>query len=242
MLAHRLGMVPLVSREAFRGMRYTRVRYVWRVSLPVLTIKDCDCEEGCYYCMITLRLKVSNPNGEKHKAFAVTSNMLEVVPSPNAPPPANPYGPTPLLSGDDQAIVDSRDPELGQPVGKGDPSVPPVLLAKMSRGQEIELTCKAYKVSTLDRLRPATTSQSRYPARICLTRRELPNTMRSGHHCPLLGLNTTPTTSFAIPHIGMKPTVRIKPIGCTCSRIRKGRMASICQRRLRTTTRPGRTF
>ena len=32
------------------------------------------------------------------------------------------------------------------PVGKGNPAVPPILLAKMSLGQEIELVCKAYKV------------------------------------------------------------------------------------------------
>ena len=43
-------------------------------------------------------------------------------------------------------IMDNRDAELGQPIGKGDPSVPPILLAKMSKGQEIELVCKAYKV------------------------------------------------------------------------------------------------
>lgn len=63
------------------------------------------------------------------------------------PPPPNPYGSTPGLDGPDLEIVNNRDPELGMPVGKGDPSVPPILLAKMSRGQEIELICKAYKVS-----------------------------------------------------------------------------------------------
>jgi len=31
-------------------------------------------------------------------------------------------------------------------VGKGDPGTAPILLAKMSKGQEIELECKAYKV------------------------------------------------------------------------------------------------
>jgi hypothetical protein len=32
-------------------------------------------------------------------------------------------------------------------VGKGDVLAAPILLAKMSKGQEIELICKAYKVS-----------------------------------------------------------------------------------------------
>ena len=126
--------------------------------------QDCDCDEGCYYCMVMLRLKVSNPNGERGKFMAVTSNMLEVILSPRTvslpkspccrtvdviadvqPPAPNPYDPTPQLDPDDMIIVNNRDPQLGQPVGKADGTVPPILLAKMSRGQEIELTCKAYK-------------------------------------------------------------------------------------------------
>ena len=91
--------------------------------------------------------------------MAVTSNMLEVVPSPGGvsityllssksdaqPGPANPYGPPPDVSPDDQEIINNRDPELGLPVGKNEIATPPILLAKLSRGQEIELTCKAYK-------------------------------------------------------------------------------------------------
>lgn len=50
------------------------------------------------------------------------------------------------LQPDEEIIVNNRDPALGQPVGKGDPAAAPILLAKMSRGQEIELVCKAYKV------------------------------------------------------------------------------------------------
>ncbi|GFZ49328.1 DNA-directed RNA polymerase II subunit RPB3 [Saitozyma sp. JCM 24511] len=131
MLAHRLGLVPLISRNVINGLRYTR---------------DCSCDEGCYYCMVTLKLKVSNHAGGSGGNFmSVTSDMLEIIPSANTPPPPNPYGSTPGLDGPDLEIVNNRDPELGMPVGKGDPSVPPILLAKMSRGQEIELICKAYK-------------------------------------------------------------------------------------------------
>ncbi|EIW67427.1 hypothetical protein TREMEDRAFT_45370 [Tremella mesenterica DSM 1558] len=121
MLAHRLGMVPLISRNVSKGLRRT---------------SDCDCDEGCYYCTVTLRLKVSYTHGERGKFMPITSNMLEVVP--------NPYGPPPDLSPDDQQVINNRDPELGQPVGKNDPATPPILLAKLSRGQEIDLTCKAY--------------------------------------------------------------------------------------------------
>ena len=71
-------------------------------------------------------------------------------PSSPQPPAPNPYGyqrDQPQLTPDQQIIVANRDPELGQPVGKGDPGTAPILLAKMSKGQEIELECKAYKVS-----------------------------------------------------------------------------------------------
>ena len=39
----------------------------------------------------------------------------------------------------------NRDPDLGMPVGKGESAAPPIALARISRGQEIEVICKAYK-------------------------------------------------------------------------------------------------
>lgn len=65
----------------------------------------------------------------------------------NCQPDQNPYGHMGEAPGPDkQIIIENRDPELGQPVGKTGGTAP-VLLAKMSKGQEIELTCKAYKVN-----------------------------------------------------------------------------------------------
>jgi hypothetical protein len=46
-------------------------------------VQDCECDEGCYFCMIQLRLRVSNKHGQKGSPLAVTSDMLEVIPSPN---------------------------------------------------------------------------------------------------------------------------------------------------------------
>ncbi|KIR58766.1 DNA-directed RNA polymerase II subunit RPB3 [Cryptococcus bacillisporus CA1873] len=130
MIAHRLGLIPLISRNVSKGLRYTR---------------DCDCDEGCYYCMVTLRLKVTFSGNDGEQFMRVTSDMLEVVPSPGGPPPPNPYGPPPELSEEDRIIINNRDPEMGQPCGKGNPSVPPILIAKMGKGQEIDVLCKAYK-------------------------------------------------------------------------------------------------
>lgn len=42
-------------------------------------------------------------------------------------------------------MIAHHDPDLGMPVGKGDPTAAPVLLARIGRGQEIEVVCKAYK-------------------------------------------------------------------------------------------------
>lgn len=67
MIAHRLGLIPLISRNVSKGLRYTR---------------DCDCDEGCYYCMVTLRLKVAFSGNDGEQFMRVTSDMLEVVPSP----------------------------------------------------------------------------------------------------------------------------------------------------------------
>lgn len=95
MLAHRLGMVPLVSQNVMDGLRYTRVSQVqarvsglgsgfWALGSDAdADVQDCECDEGCYYCMIQLRLRVSNKHGQRGAPMAVTSDMLEVVPSPN---------------------------------------------------------------------------------------------------------------------------------------------------------------
>lgn len=59
----------------------------------------------------------------------------------------NPYAHAqPKISPDDQQIIANRYPSLGQPVGKGVEGSTPILLAKLSLDQEIEVVCKAYKV------------------------------------------------------------------------------------------------
>lgn len=83
MLAHRLGMVPLISRTVAEGLRYTRVSASIGCTGRRLIVQDCDCDEGCYYCMVTLQLKVSAEHREFGAPMAVTSDMLEVIPSPN---------------------------------------------------------------------------------------------------------------------------------------------------------------
>lgn len=114
-IAHRIGMVPLVSANCDEGIRYTR---------------DCLCLSGCQYCSIELRLDVScNDN----RTMDVTSNHLEVI------PPTYTDGDNP---GDE---LTKRGEDFGQPVGKNKADVPPVLICKIRKGQELKLRCVAKK-------------------------------------------------------------------------------------------------
>ncbi|KAJ8587456.1 hypothetical protein M405DRAFT_821574 [Rhizopogon salebrosus TDB-379] len=112
-IAHRIGMVPLVSTNCDEGIRYTR---------------DCTCLSGCQYCSIELRLDVScNDN----RTMEVTSNHLEVIPYQDE-----------VSSGDE---LTKRGEDFGQPVGKNKADVPPVLICKIRKGQELKLRCVAKK-------------------------------------------------------------------------------------------------
>ncbi|KAF9241545.1 DNA-directed RNA polymerase II, subunit 3 [Melanogaster broomeanus] len=114
-IAHRLGMIPLCSANCDEGMRYTR---------------DCNCEEGCNYCAIELKLDVACTD---NRTLDITSNHLEVIPSTS--------------TGDlqDGEELTKRGQGFGFPVGKLDPSVPPVLICKIRKGQELRLRCVAKK-------------------------------------------------------------------------------------------------
>ncbi|KAH8107937.1 insert subdomain of RNA polymerase alpha subunit [Cristinia sonorae] len=59
-IAHRLGMVPLVSANCDEAMRYTR---------------DCSCLEGCRFCSVILTLHVSC---QESITLDITSNHLEL--------------------------------------------------------------------------------------------------------------------------------------------------------------------
>ncbi|KAG8764156.1 45 kDa subunit of RNA polymerase II, partial [Ceratobasidium sp. 423] len=61
-LAHRLGMVPLISTNCDEALRYTR---------------DCTCISRCKYCSVELYLNVSSTN----QPVDITSNNLDIVPS-----------------------------------------------------------------------------------------------------------------------------------------------------------------
>ncbi|EIW82913.1 insert subdomain of RNA polymerase alpha subunit [Coniophora puteana RWD-64-598 SS2] len=116
-IAHRLGMVPLVSTNCDEAMRLLR---------------DCTCEEGCQFCSIELRLDISCHD---NRTLEVTSNHLEVVPFPFQDTAES-------LSGDE---LSKRSEDFGHPVGKNDPSAQPVLICKMRKGQELRIKCIAKK-------------------------------------------------------------------------------------------------
>lgn len=103
-LAHRLGLLPLISTNVANALNYTA---------------DCDCDDHCEKCSVTLRLHVQCNGPENLNVFA-----------------------------GDLTIVNqggyARTDDIGKPVIKDEAGRGP-LLAKLRRGQAIELECIAKK-------------------------------------------------------------------------------------------------
>ncbi|KAJ8696866.1 RNA polymerase II subunit 3 [Pleurotus ostreatus] len=117
-IAHRLGMVPLISANCDDAMRYTR---------------DCTCPAGCPICSIWLQLSVTCTDD---RTIDVTSDNLEVVPGP--------FGMS-MSMDDAPEELTKRGPYFGHPVSKHEPGAQPVLLCKIRKGQELKLRCVARK-------------------------------------------------------------------------------------------------
>ncbi|KAJ6625627.1 DNA-directed RNA polymerase [Mycena sp. CBHHK59/15] len=120
-IAHRLGMIPLVSTNCDEGLRYTR---------------DCTCIASCQYCSIQLVLNVACHGNQ---TMDITSNHLEVT-SQRA---VGGWGD--MTEGEAGDEPTKRGENFGHPVGKNDPDVPPVLICKIRKGQELKLRCVAKK-------------------------------------------------------------------------------------------------
>ncbi|KAG9103761.1 45 kDa subunit of RNA polymerase II [Ceratobasidium sp. 370] len=118
-LAHRLGMVPLISTNCDEALRYTR---------------DCTCISRCKYCSVELFLHVVSTS----QPIDITSNNLDVV-----PPSTGQFGDE--SEGEAGEELSKRPDNFGQPVGKGDPNASPVLLCRIRKGQELKLRCIAKK-------------------------------------------------------------------------------------------------
>ncbi|KAJ7579249.1 DNA-directed RNA polymerase II, subunit 3 [Mycena floridula] len=114
-IAHRLGMVPLVSANCDEGIRYTR---------------DCSCISECAFCAIQLNLHVICQSA----SMEITSDHLDVIPLD-----AN------SMDGGDGEELARRGEDFGHPVGKNQPGIAPVLLCKIRKGQELKLRCIAKK-------------------------------------------------------------------------------------------------
>ncbi|EJD02966.1 insert subdomain of RNA polymerase alpha subunit [Fomitiporia mediterranea MF3/22] len=116
-IAHRLGMVPLISTNCEEAIRYNR---------------DCTCEVHCDFCTVSLMLDVTC--GEDGN-LDVTSNHLDVIP----------VNYTLLNDGEGGEEINKRPEKFGCPVGQGEPGVHPVLICKMRPGQQIKARCIAKK-------------------------------------------------------------------------------------------------
>ena len=100
-LAHRLGLIPLNSRNCDQDVLYTR---------------DCDCEDHCARCSVTLDL---NARCSAEEVMAVHARDL-------------------VVSGE------RANQWVGNPVVSDDEGLGP-LICKLRRGQELKMTCVAKK-------------------------------------------------------------------------------------------------
>lgn len=91
---------------------------------------------GCRFCTVTLSLHVSC--NESGTTMMVTSNHLEVVPQTDS-------GVGDAFTSDGEELS-KRPDNFGQPVGKDEPGVEPILICKMRKGMEIRARCIAKKV------------------------------------------------------------------------------------------------
>ncbi|KAI0280985.1 hypothetical protein BGY98DRAFT_960338 [Russula aff. rugulosa BPL654] len=117
-IAHRLGMIPLVSSNCDEAIRYSR---------------DCTCLESCQNCSIELVLNVAC---NESRTMDVTSNHLDVVARGG-------FGWREEV--DDGEEIARRSETFGHPVGKNDTSSQPVLICKIRKGQELRVRCIAKK-------------------------------------------------------------------------------------------------
>ncbi|KAN0060010.1 RNA polymerase II subunit 3 [Thecaphora frezii] len=117
-LAHRLGMIPLLSMDTAKAL---------------VDHRDCACEDGCDRCSIELRIKIScttRGNLEVTSNDLVRSDTIEGA-----------------VTFDDDGMQEPpapKHPDFGKPVGH-DGSIPPIIIVKMTKGQELDVRCIARK-------------------------------------------------------------------------------------------------
>ncbi|PWN50735.1 RBP11-like subunits of RNA polymerase [Violaceomyces palustris] len=117
-LAHRLGMIPLLSMDCAKAL---------------VDHRDCACEDGCDRCSVELTLRATCNTARSN--MDVTSKDLIRSASMG-----NPY--------DDDGFQEPpapKHPDFGKPVGHDDPDSQGIILVKMSKGQELDVRCIARK-------------------------------------------------------------------------------------------------
>lgn len=116
-IAHRLGMVPLISDNCEESIRYSR---------------DCNCLSWCQYCAIELVLDVKCT--EDNTTMDVTSRHLDVQ---NVHPG---HG-----AGEEGEELSNRVPNFGFPTSHREPDAEPIAIARIRKGQSLKVRCIAKK-------------------------------------------------------------------------------------------------
>jgi DNA-directed RNA polymerase II subunit RPB3 len=121
-LAHRLGMVPLISTNA---------------SQVLVDHRECICEEGCDRCSVQLEL---HARCEERGIMPVTSKMLI-----RTAELGQPYGNDPDMGAMGPQPNAQRSLDFGKPIGFDNPAADGIMLVKMRKGQELKIRCIARK-------------------------------------------------------------------------------------------------
>ncbi|KAL4402035.1 RNA polymerase II subunit 3 [Malassezia pachydermatis] len=117
-LAHRLGMIPLLSMDAAKVL---------------VDQRDCSCEDGCDRCSVELTLDAMCTS-DRGAMFVTSKDLVRSNTIANMYSDEAAFGP-----------VAPRHPDFGKPVGHDDPNAPGIMIVQLRKGQQIKARCIARK-------------------------------------------------------------------------------------------------
>ena len=117
-LAHRLGMIPLLSMDAYKVL---------------IDQRDCSCEDGCDRCSVELTLDALCTS-DRGSMSVTSKDLVRSNTIANMYSDESMFGP-----------VAPRHPDFGKPVGHDDPNANGIVIVQMRKGQQIKARCIARK-------------------------------------------------------------------------------------------------
>lgn len=117
-LAHRLGMIPLLSMDTAKVL---------------IDQRECSCEDGCDRCSVELSLDALCTS-DRGAMLVTSKDLIRSNTIANMYSDESVFGP-----------VAPRHPDFGKPVGQDDPNANGVVIVQLRKGQHIKARCIARK-------------------------------------------------------------------------------------------------